>query len=931
MSNSNEEDKILTSSWCYHPEKQLLEWLSDYDAEIKEKAGENLKITSAHFKHTSEHLSLLHRNSNLNIYSKLATALKTAFHSKHVSSFQKQDILESVANVNSLMLNEANEFLDTNNLKKYFLFDSTDNKSFLVEEICNTAYVGFNYWDSILEHPLMDHFLDEVTPTKKFIQHPAKRFVHEYLIKLLAFVFSPIYSWSIILNLPFKKFFVVYPEFYFIACGQAFYTILAILFLEYFRKNSDNTVGFYFLWAFIFIQFLNKVIEEIFQFLELGDVDNSSTETSSHSSSYSFIYKLRAYLYDFWNYVDLLQILLMIVYLATSLVLLIHDARGYNILSKIHIPVSIGVLLTCSLIFAKISRYSKSPNSAVDATIIMIQVFLKYLIAILPIAFTMICSTLILQNEAKNAIKANQTETTQHTPVDFSKISLLSIRTLVGLNDPSDVLEYNSTSQQFFWVIWYLMVIVILMNGLISFMTTQLDFNFSKQFQRRQVNLDRIKLLGQVTQTKNVSEKDSKDEEAEAPIKLDKDLILPEVSLFYAQSVVSCLISQGVLKVNHKTEQKHETLFMLLAKMEYLLQNSSILRDQIAEYLIDNSRALTDLVEQPDGSRTTAFHEIFRQQNFTLLNLTTKWLNECSEDSEGLLPVQLTFQLKDKDSLLSFVSRLTVMYKRQKNFDISPIVDAAITSDHQFSVEAYQIITDNLKFDRETLKTQLARLLEENENISREIFYKFLEFFLRTKKLYSFLDFFSLVTSYKLIKNVWEPSLEFLKSWQAAILGENSKLKPVCNYHINSVSQPHAVFNICGGAMGEGAGVIMFHKSGGLNEEFLFMKHADTGYFSINCWYNPYICLILEHNAVKTILFDEKRKDLLYDVQHVDQDHFTIRHVASDSYLCNHNGRPGAKKVTGDEREPSILWKLLEKPGWNWPSLFANQHKAPQQ
>ena len=149
----------------------------------------------------------------------------------------------------------------------------------------------------------------------------------------------------------------------------------------------------------------------------------------------------------------------------------------------------------------------------------MIQVFFKYLRAILPIILGMLFSTFIVTDMKK-----------------FIETIILSIRTLVGLNEAGDVLIYETKPEQFFWTIWYLLVIVILVNGLISFMTTQLDLTFSKQFQRRQVNLDRVKLLGQLPDRK------IKDENEKL---LDSDEVLPKTALFYAQTVVSSLLAVG--------------------------------------------------------------------------------------------------------------------------------------------------------------------------------------------------------------------------------------------------------------------------------------------------------------------------------------------------------------------------------------------------
>ena len=82
----------------------------------------------------------LENNSSFNVFCKLSEALDTAHNSCEVSSFQKQDIQDSISKLNSEILSNAVENLDSDQLVEYFLYDEDDHKSLLIEHISETCY-----------------------------------------------------------------------------------------------------------------------------------------------------------------------------------------------------------------------------------------------------------------------------------------------------------------------------------------------------------------------------------------------------------------------------------------------------------------------------------------------------------------------------------------------------------------------------------------------------------------------------------------------------------------------------------------------------------------------------------------------------------------------------------------------------------------------
>ena len=322
----------VTNQWCYHPERRLLQWLSEFHEGIEElvedhrivrnrvtkdaladkikqfKVHENqnfshnnltldfeddeepliIKAESIqnweksdpdHKKYTISPISASHQNvENLlkhnhsihdlennpqfNVFCAISEALDIAHSSQHVSLFQQLDLMDSVAKLNAEILNNAMENLEFDQLEEYYLYDTEDNKSLLIEHISETCHTGFRYWDSLLEHAATDQFLNKVTPTRKFNSKTVKDFVWSFGIILLMFIGSPFMGLP--LGTKFQKFVTVYPDFYFISCGQSFYMILGILLFDYSESHPEShSWQIVILWWFLLYLWCLKCYEEI--------------------------------------------------------------------------------------------------------------------------------------------------------------------------------------------------------------------------------------------------------------------------------------------------------------------------------------------------------------------------------------------------------------------------------------------------------------------------------------------------------------------------------------------------------------------------------------------------------------------------------------------------------------------------------------------
>ena len=135
----------------------------------------------------------------------------------------------------------------------------------------------------------------------------------------------------------------------------------------------------------------------------------------------------------------------------------------------------------------------------------------------------------------------------------------ISIRALTGTYDPLMIFDFHAgdISKKIYWAIWFVLVFVVLLNGLIAFMTQQFDLIFSKQFQRRQINLDRVKLLAELPDLpKNIDATNDSEN-----VSLNGNGKFSLISLFYIETLVCSLVTNEKHEVNYRTGRS-ETLFL---------------------------------------------------------------------------------------------------------------------------------------------------------------------------------------------------------------------------------------------------------------------------------------------------------------------------------------------------------------------------------
>ena len=172
--------------------------------------------------------------------------------------------------------------------------------------------------------------------------------------------------------------------------------------------------------------------------------------------------------------------------------------------------------------------------------------------------------------------------------------------------------------------------------------TTCSNRQISKEFRRRLVNLDRIKLLDQIPDSievrvrrrsamasLSVSNAVYQYQKISTPPAKRNDLVTDNLtqtsddfdqfknrkrkmiaslrtgsstSLYYAQTVASMLLTSRHFKlnVNEKSEFGKETITSLLSKMGYLLESSPVLKDQFDEYLESHPRAKKQFENETD-------------------------------------------------------------------------------------------------------------------------------------------------------------------------------------------------------------------------------------------------------------------------------------------------------------------------------------------
>ena len=172
--------------------------------------------------------------------------------------------------------------------------------------------------------------------------------------------------------------------------------ILGILLFDYFETDdSINIWSLISLWLFLVYLWMLKVAEETRQYIEIG---------SRILTKLTFFDKIKAYFYDFWNYIDVSLIISYFLFLATSVIQILKKSdklitgSDHDQVSERHKSLAVLAVVMCSVNFAKISKYGAHGVPVIDATVVMMKAFFKYLAAISPVIFGMLLSTFIVSD-----------------------------------------------------------------------------------------------------------------------------------------------------------------------------------------------------------------------------------------------------------------------------------------------------------------------------------------------------------------------------------------------------------------------------------------------------------------------------------------------------------------------------------------------------
>ena len=273
-----------------------------------------------------------------------------------------------------------------------------------------------------MEHSATDHFLNRVTPTRKFVKNSFGKVLRSFLIKLVMFLASPIADLP--LGTRFKTWITVYPDYFYISCGHSFHMIAGILLFDHLEsKPGTNYGGLLVLWWFLFYLWVLKVAEEIKQYVEIG---------SRIRTNLSVVDKLRAYFYDFWNYLDVALIIAFLAFLVTALMKTgfgkLVEFKDLPLVTELHRSFAVLAMVMCSVNFAKISKYGAKGVPVIDATVVMMIAFFEYMAAISPVLGGMLLSTFLV-SEHDDKME------------NFKNMTFTSLKSIAGMQSKEEVLN----------------------------------------------------------------------------------------------------------------------------------------------------------------------------------------------------------------------------------------------------------------------------------------------------------------------------------------------------------------------------------------------------------------------------------------------------------------------------------------------------------
>lgn len=200
-----------------------------------------------------------------------------------------------------------------------------------------------------------------------------------------------------------------------------------------FRCRTLNHGVLVALWWVLFYLWVLKVAEEARQYVEIG---------SRIHNNLSAIDKVRAYFYDFWNYLDIALIISFSAFLVTALMKTGFKLKDHPFLTELHRSFAVLALVLCSVNFAKITKYGAKGVPVIDATVVMMIAFFEYVVAITPVLCGMLVSTFLVSEHDQKM-------------ENFKNMTFTSLKSMAGLHSREEVLDGIGMARQVYWGLWY--------------------------------------------------------------------------------------------------------------------------------------------------------------------------------------------------------------------------------------------------------------------------------------------------------------------------------------------------------------------------------------------------------------------------------------------------------------------------------------------
>lgn len=370
--------------------------------------------------------------------------------------------------------------------------------------------------DRLLEVAIQEQFDEEFDNSElegRFIKSDCTDINHVIVFLMIATLYPLVTIFSYF-NDRIRKFISAYPVNYFCDWGGKLYMVILMYLVGYYcrayhfifkcpenqvtclslkwendREELMTVTGLMF---FTCLFTLAKIYEEVF---ELFDSEQSD-----------FFGQLSVYLSDKWNKFDILVMLTYVGFIFIQFVKFnFLSTDTINRYADIESALFFFAMITSCFNLAQVLLYSEKLGNTTEATINMIFAVMDYFVvlAIIILGFVLSGHVLFMDESARSYPNSNLVFNSTESPQYYHSVSdicWLGFKAVTGIfevtefTDGEDRMDFTR-KEKIYWGVFFILIVIICINGMVSIMTLSLDTDMSDEATRQRSNYTKYNLM----------------------------------------------------------------------------------------------------------------------------------------------------------------------------------------------------------------------------------------------------------------------------------------------------------------------------------------------------------------------------------------------------------------------------------------------------